>query len=209
MIQAADTKRIQSKDIPFFLPHIWYTYVQNDPVNFVDLWGLKAGDIFKTVEDAAIDFGLTYNDDSIFENREYGASVYQSGTGYTYTVPSTGGPSSVIMSVPPFAKVEAYLHTHAAYDPLYDNENFSKTDKNTAQHKNVTFYVATPMGKLKVYDPITGKTTLIADNMPTSSSVYNKDKNIGFVQNVLNHIVNFITGNSKGKKDEANEKKNN
>ncbi|MBQ0167309.1 MAG: DUF4329 domain-containing protein [Treponema sp.] len=182
--------------------------MHNDPVGHVDLWGLKPGDVFNSPDEAATDFGLTYGDDSIKNNKEYGASVYKVSGGYTYTVPSVGSSDSVIMSVPPFDKVEAYLHTHAADDPKYDNENFSKTDKNTAQKKGVDIYVATPKGKLKVFNPDTGVTQVLSDTMPTNATAYNEDETIGFFKNLINHIVNFFTGNSNSKKDESYEKKN-
>ena len=79
----------------------WFAYVNNDPVNYVDLWGLEPGEIFPTIEEAAIDFGITYNDDSIKNNREYGASVYEVADGYTYTIPSRGTSNRIIMSVSP------------------------------------------------------------------------------------------------------------
>jgi RHS repeat-associated protein len=31
----------------------WFAYVNNDPVNWVDPWGMNPGDVFPTVEDTA------------------------------------------------------------------------------------------------------------------------------------------------------------
>jgi hypothetical protein len=39
----------------------WFAYVNNDPVNWIDPWGLKPGDIFPSIDNAAIDFGKEYN----------------------------------------------------------------------------------------------------------------------------------------------------
>ena len=187
----------------------WFAYVNNDPVNYVDLWGLEPGEIFSTIEEAAIDFGITYNDDSIKNDREYGASVYKVTGGYTYTIPSRGTSDSVIMSVSPSDPSIAFLHTHAAYNPEYDNENFSSTDKKTAIKKGIDIYVATPGGTLKVFNPEANTTTLVSTDMPTENTPYNESKSIGFLQTIWNHAVNFFTGNSRLKEEVKNESKKN
>lgn len=182
----------------------WFAYCNNEPVNFQDAWGLKPGDVFSSLDEVAADFGTTYNDDSIRYNKEYGATIYKVDGGYTYTTPATGSNDGVIMSVPSDAKVEGYLHTHAAYDPYYGdgNNNFSDTDKNTATKKKVVIYVATPDGSLKEYDPITGKTRIVSKNMPTDPSTGSDDETIGFWENLWDQIVNFFTGNA-GKDDSS------
>ena len=55
----------------------WYSYVGNDPVNYIDPLGLEAYDPFSTEMEAVEDFGITYNDDSIRDDNELGATVYQ------------------------------------------------------------------------------------------------------------------------------------
>ena len=57
--------------------------------------GKRPGDFFLTMDAAAIDFGLFYNDNSIRENREYGAFIYrvtnQKGDiGYSYNFATVG-----------------------------------------------------------------------------------------------------------------------
>lgn len=81
-------------------------------------------------------------------------------TYYTYTESDKGVGASATIPDPPKGKtVVSILHTHAAYDPNYDNENFSSADENAAavytknNKTNVEIYVATPDGSLKKYDP--------------------------------------------------------
>ena len=54
----------------------------------------KPGDLFKTAEGAAKDFGLTYNGKSINEGQEYGSRIYivvkDNVTYFTYTEPNQG-----------------------------------------------------------------------------------------------------------------------
>ena len=59
----------------------WFAYVGNNPVNWVDPWGLSASDGkrnsgFTSEQGAVKDFALTYNPLSIRNNREYGSTIY-------------------------------------------------------------------------------------------------------------------------------------
>jgi RHS repeat-associated protein len=188
----------------------WFAYVNNDPVNWVDLWGLKPGDIFPTIDDAAIDFGTLYNDDSIRDNIEYGASVYYDRLkeGYTYTEPARGTKDSIWHSVDQVNKTLAQLHTHAAYDEKYKNNDFSRDDIKLADKANVPSYVATTNGSLLMYDPSTGKSIPISTNMPSdkndptrlnTNDAYAGEKNQsrGLAQNIIDHILNGISHNKE------------
>jgi hypothetical protein len=135
----------------------------------VDLWGLKPGDVFPTVDDAADDFGKEYNGRSIINGIEYGTTIIQSGDGYTYLEPTTGTKDGITLPTPlggPDAAVAGH-HTHGNYDPQYKNNDFSEKDKETAREYDRSFYVATPDGSLKEYDPKTDSVRTVNTNMPS------------------------------------------
>jgi RHS repeat-associated protein len=150
----------------------WFAYVNNDPVNWIDPWGLEPGEIFTTVSHAAYDFARLYNNDSIINNREYGASVYKKGHGYTYTVPNRGSNDKVIPSLPLLKLPVAILHTHAAYDKDYGNGNnsFSKDDIFGAKLFNIPSFLATPNGSLLVYFPSTDSVITLISNIPSDEN---------------------------------------
>ena len=89
-------------------------------------------------------------------------------TKYTYVEPKRGTNDS---SSPPINwfglhNVVARLHTHAAYDPKYDNDVFSPADKRNARNQGVPTYVATPLGTLRKYNPANGTDIIIYDDIP-------------------------------------------
>jgi RHS repeat-associated protein len=158
----------------------WFAYVNNDPVNYIDLWGLAPGDIFPTVDEAANDFGKEYNGISIIEKIEYGTTIIQSGNGYTYMEPTTGTENKITLPTPPGGPDEAVAghHTHSNYDPGFDNNVFSKEDKDTAQLYDKPFYVATPNGSLQVYDPKTDLIRTVNNDMPSDPNDPDRKNNI-------------------------------
>jgi hypothetical protein len=162
-----------------------YHYGGNNPIKYVDPNGREMGmpsDVerilvereqtqgkeFETIEQAAIDFAITYNDDSIRQNREFGASIYQLDNGsYTYSIPRRGGMRGVRVSSPPRGyRAVATIHTHGAHVPSLDSENFSIGDKNRARRRNIPSYLVTPSGALKVFDPTrsTGRLEYVIEN---------------------------------------------
>lgn len=54
-----------------------FAYCENNPVNKADYGGNKPGDLFDTMDEAAIDFANYINAQSISENIEYGSFIYK------------------------------------------------------------------------------------------------------------------------------------
>jgi RHS repeat-associated protein len=134
-----------------------YHYSANNPVSFLDPSGLLPGDKFKTERMAAHDFAKNYNPLSISMNREFGATIYKVrgkdlSVMYTYTIPNIGNAAGVypsrVENNPPYAEVD-FVHSHAAYDPNYDNNNFSENDATFAENHNKGIWAVTPDGSLK------------------------------------------------------------
>lgn len=67
-----------------------------------------------------------------------------------------------------FRKKVALLHTHGNYVEKYraGNDNFSDTDKWAAKIFGVPYYVATPVGTLRKYDPRTDTDVLLFSDLP-------------------------------------------
>jgi len=55
----------------------------------------------------------------------------------------------------------ASYHTHAAYDPRYDSENFSQVDIAVDNAWRVDGYLGTPMGYFKYHNYLTGVITTL------------------------------------------------
>jgi RHS repeat-associated protein len=136
-----------------------YTYARNNPIRYTDPWGLKPGDRYLTQDAAASDAISDINPKSIKEYREYGGQIYKNSDGtYSYTPPRQGTRDSVNPGPKPNTGT-GYYHTHGGPDPGYDNEHFSRADKEYADRNNADGYLGTPSNKQKRYDNLTKKVT--------------------------------------------------
>ncbi len=177
-----------------------YAYCMNNPIKFVDIKGFAPGDFFISMDAAANDFGLTFNDNSIRGNVEYGSTIFiihnrKGQIGYTYTIPNIGDYSHSTSSIAPWgvrAVANIHIHGECSYwndddHKYYDNEfsgarddeygtplsnqqkrlEHSVWDIGEANNNKYPSYLATPNGSLQKYDPKTGKTVVVNNNMPS------------------------------------------
>lgn len=172
-----------------------YVYCIDNPVRMVERDGKEPWDFFYTADDAAKDFGYFYNDNSIREDREYFSTIYRvrnmkGQIGYTYSVATRGKSDKLLVSVAKGFEIEATIHTHAAYDKSYRNNEFSgmerwREDKmikydnlrdskyddlGAANKMKKNMYLVSPNGSLQKYDYKRGKISTISTDMPSDSS---------------------------------------
>lgn len=108
-----------------------------------------------------------FNPESVAVNREYGGYIYQAADGsYAWTEPIIGEAASVslpgpIFAIPAGTIQRATYHTHAAFDPRFDNENFSTTDLAGDRSLNVDGYLGTPAGEFKYFDVVTDQVSTL------------------------------------------------
>ncbi|HBZ42380.1 MAG TPA: hypothetical protein DEO50_10995, partial [Erysipelotrichaceae bacterium] len=167
-----------------------FEYCINNPINKVDELGNKPGDLFKTKDDAAYDFGMYYNAESIVRNKEYGSTIYivrkikirftssrllvEIQKFYSYTKAKIGTSDSV---TPPIKQnMVATVHTHAAYIPKLGNGNnvFSGCDKFWADFFGITSYLVNPKGELKKYGDGNNGIEPILRDLPVDSRYYRR-----------------------------------
>ena len=179
-----------------------YAYCENNPIKWIDNNGNEPGGYFKTKDEAAIDFGLYYNDNSIRINKEFASYIFEikdnyGNKGYSYSIASSGNKDGVYLQNEVGAKNVATIHTHAAYDPKlgqgndlfsgsYKIENgefySSDTKRNmnlpndigNANKRGMDSYMVTPSGSLQKYSPLTGKISIISNDMPSDMNDPNR-----------------------------------
>ena len=121
------------------------------------------GPQYKSVDQAGKVAVATINPKSIEENKEYAGRVVLNVNGtYGTTDPKKGTEAGSNPGAVPDGTIGAGVyHTHAAFDPRYDNENFSPQDKRSAGREGTPSFLGTPAGAIKKYDPATGRIIIL------------------------------------------------
>jgi RHS repeat-associated protein len=165
-----------------------YAFSGNRVIDCVELEGLEPLKVFPTPDAAADDFGKLFNDNSIRAKKEYYTEIYPAKDskgkilGYMYAIPISSAGASVdnveTLQIPKHIRspkqAVAWAHTHANYDPKFDNENFSLGDDDDAgfsksnrfKKGGIPGYVSTPGGLFKKYYPKNGKIEILSKKHP-------------------------------------------
>jgi hypothetical protein len=124
---------------------------------------------YKTEREAAIAQMKEYNPKSIAENREYGGWIQKNPDGTFSADTTVKGSIDGLSNMPEKGPDDvSWWHTHGAYDPAYDSENFSGMtgDKGYSKANDAIGYVATPSGAIKMYNPGTDTVTTLGARAP-------------------------------------------
>jgi len=149
----------------------------------VDPTGLAPGAPYQSMVAAGIAAVRDINPTSIKDNVEYAGRVYKNWTGdtYSYTEPNKGTTNSSFGGVCVLLDCVAGYHTHAAYDPKYNNENFSTADKNIATFFGQPEFLGTPSGTVKMFVPSNAPDNHSVDSYSvTLSNGYKKEESGDF-----------------------------
>jgi RHS repeat-associated protein len=93
-----------------------YAYVQNRPTRYIDPWGLRAGDLYKSLNAAGIAATCDAAGPTVQNGWEYGGWIYQVPEGWTYSEAQTTRMQSTIDPFlppdPSRGTVGGWYHTH-------------------------------------------------------------------------------------------------
>jgi hypothetical protein len=138
-----------------------YEYSNNDPLNFLDVTGLKPGrpnsSVYDTVEGAAVAALQYAAKQPGVDNRELAGKIYSVGNGYSFSVPTSNGstPTSSFPDrsrVPNGCEVIAIYHTHLSGDKaglsLQDAPGFSMQDVKSSRQSGLPDFTIDPQGNV-------------------------------------------------------------
>ena len=143
-----------------------YDFCGNTSINTTDYLGLRffkcPEESFASIDEAGKAAIATWNPVSIQENLEHGgyicecrAWLWTCDAAY-YCTHTRGAAVELDLAgteCPWYDRTVADWHTHAAYDPGYDNEEFSRDDTDTNDAGGFPGYLGTPSGAVRRYTP--------------------------------------------------------
>jgi RHS repeat-associated protein len=200
-----------------------YAFSFHNPQTYIDRDGNFPGDLFSSPEKAAYDFGKIYNPLSININREYGARIQRVRSRkdgkhyYRYNPPVIGDKDGLDLG-PKANGTIADVHTHGAWLPRYDNNEFSPADRHGNRSENTIGFVVTPNGFLKKYNPKTRKTEILSKKLPYDKKHYGPTNPYRSQKKTRPVSKGFRPGNAQNKRmaarwdfinDQGTAKKNN
>ena len=113
-------------------------------------------ELFSTMDEAAIDWGMKNNDNSIADNLEYNSDIYsvkiKGKSWYAYTQPNPGTSDiSSPLPIPKGTKIAGNIHSHGSYGnddawKKYSNKDFFSSS--SKRYNNTPQYLARPDGTL-------------------------------------------------------------
>jgi len=128
----------------------------NNPLKYIDLWGLAAGDPFSSRKDALEDMYYNYYGVTKYTGFELSAGLYtweEAGViNYSYTVPDMGSPTRATgigntkSNIPSGKTFLAYIHTHP--DDFVNDDRFSRGDVEWVKYYG-DFYLFTNAGYVR------------------------------------------------------------
>lgn len=154
------------------------------------LYNNHSAGVFKSADAAANDWAVRYNPQSIQNNQEYMSFIFstvinnQRINSYTEPLGGTADESKATWSSFTKARLSGSIHSHGAYLPTYDNNNFSSFtnpdgtfgDIQSSDKLGTTDYLSTPNGSLKRYNTLGEK--IINQNIPSDPSDPDRKNNI-------------------------------
>ena len=176
-----------------------FAYCINNPVNKIDLYGNKPGDLFDTMDEAARDFANYINEKSIEEDREYGSFIYEVKTTvktyqtvtktykflwWKWTVKSTKTIKTTKLQYSykepkkgsahsvsiPFNWFWAKKKVAEIHTHGAYSPRYSNDSFSSADLNNWINYLVTPLGTVRKYDPSDGSDIEIFNDVPFDSN---------------------------------------
>lgn len=150
-----------------------FEYCYNNPVKYRDKTGENPGDLFNTMDEAAIDWAYFYHPQAMAAEKEYGSNIYKNDTGnYYYDVDTIGDANSV--AIPEIAESVGYIHSHHNSAKPKANIFAIAGDVAVSETRRIVGYVVTPAGDIQRYTPLGnyGEDNSDSPNLGTLTWIY-------------------------------------